>query len=405
MREGTATMTHDKNTLMSLQGNYVLGTYAPDLMLVKGDGARVWDIDGKEYLDFAAGISVCNLGHCHPKVTAAIREQAGKLVHVSNLYYNENQPQLAARIAETSFGGRVFFANSGAEANEGLIKFARRWGSDSGRYEIICMNDSFHGRTLATLAATGRAKYRKGFAPDMEGFVFADFNDLESVRAKIGPKTVAVLCEPIQGEGGILPATAEFLEGLRQLCDEQDLLLLFDEVQCGMGRTGHMFAYQSYGVVPDGMSMAKALGNGFPIGAFEVQEKYEGTLPPGTHASTFGGTPLACAAGIAVFEAFAEEHVLDNVQRVGEHLLQALNGLCAKFPAVKSVRGAGLMLGVVVEGDLKPVLAKAKEAGLLVLTAGENVLRLLPPLTITIEQADQAVAILEEALAEGLAEA
>jgi acetylornithine/succinyldiaminopimelate/putrescine aminotransferase len=260
-------MTHDKNTLMSLQGNYVLGTYAPDLMLVKGDGARVWDIDGKEYLDFAAGISVCNLGHCHPKVTAAIREQAGKLVHVSNLYYNENQPQLAARIAETSFGGRVFFANSGAEANEGLIKFARRWGSDSGRYEIICMNDSFHGRTLATLAATGRAKYRKGFAPDMEGFVFADFNDLESVRAKIGPKTVAVLCEPIQGEGGILPATAEFLEGLRQLCDEQDLLLLFDEVQCGMGRTGHMFAYQSYGVVPDGMSMAKALGNGFPIGA------------------------------------------------------------------------------------------------------------------------------------------
>jgi predicted acetylornithine/succinylornithine family transaminase len=392
---------------MDLQGNYVLGTYAPDLMLVKGDGAWVWDIDGNKYLDFASGISVCNLGHCHPRVTAAIREQAGKLVHVSNLYYNENQPRLAALISQNSFGGRVFFANSGAEANEGLIKFARKWGSESGRHEIICMNDSFHGRTLATLAATGRAKYRKGFAPDVEGFVFADFNDLESVKAKVGPQTVAVLCEPVQGEGGIVPADPEFLQGLRALCDEKNLLLLFDEVQCGMGRTGHMFAYQGYGVEPDGMSMAKALGNGFPMGAFELQAKHEGILVPGTHASTFGGTPLACAAGIAVFEAFAEEQILDNVQTVGKHLRESLAALCDKYEAVETVRGAGLMLGIVVEAglDLKPVLAKAKEAGLLALTAGENVLRLLPPLTITIEQADEAVRILDTALAESLADA
>jgi acetylornithine/succinyldiaminopimelate/putrescine aminotransferase len=314
---------------------------------------------------------------------------------------------LAALISQNSFGGRVFFANSGAEANEGLIKFARKWGSESGRHEIICMNDSFHGRTLATLAATGRAKYRKGFAPDVEGFVFADFNDLESVKAKVGPQTVAVLCEPVQGEGGIVPADPEFLQGLRALCDEKNLLLLFDEVQCGMGRTGHMFAYQGYGVEPDGMSMAKALGNGFPMGAFELQAKHEGILVPGTHASTFGGTPLACAAGIAVFEAFAEEQILDNVQTVGKHLRESLAALCDKYEAVETVRGAGLMLGIVVEAglDLKPVLAKAKEAGLLALTAGENVLRLLPPLTITIEQADEAVRILDTALAESLADA
>jgi predicted acetylornithine/succinylornithine family transaminase len=398
-------MTNDKNTLMDLQETYVMGTYAPDLMLVKGEGAWVWDIDGKKYLDFASGISVCNLGHCHPRVTAAIQEQAGKLVHVSNLYYNENQPQLAALIAKSSFGGRVFFANSGAEANEGMIKFARKWGYESGRHEIVCMNDSFHGRTLATLAATGRAKYRKGFAPDMQGFVFADFNDLESVKAAIGPKTVAILCEPVQGEGGVLPADPAFLKGLRALCDERNLLLLFDEVQCGMGRTGHMFAHQAYGIEPDVMSMAKALGNGFPLGAFEVQAKYEGVLVPGTHASTFGGTPLACAAGIAVFEAFAEEKILDNVKTVGEYLRTSLAAFCDKYDAVKSVRGAGLMIGIVIEADLAPVLAKAKAAGLLALTAGENVLRLLPPLTITTEQADEAVRILDSALAESLADA
>jgi len=395
-------MTHDKTTLMDLQDSHVLGTYSPDLLLVRGEGAYVWDADGKKYLDFAAGISVCNLGHCHPRVTAAICAQAGKLVHVSNLHYNENQPRLAALIANASFGGRVFFANSGAEANEGLIKFARRWGNPAGRFEIICMEDSFHGRTLATLAATGRSKYRQGFAPDVEGFTFATFNDLDSVRAKIGPQTVAVLCEPVQGEGGIIPATPEFMTGLRRLCDERNLLLLLDEVQCGMGRTGHMFAHQGYGIVPDGMSLAKALGNGFPIGAFEVQAKYGDVLPPGSHASTFGGTPLACAAAIAVFETFAEEGILDHVRTVGAHLRAGLEALCAKHPAAKSVRGAGLMLGLVVEADLKPVLAKAKEAGLLALTAGENVLRLLPPLNISTEQAEQALRILDRALAEGL---
>ncbi|NLE55192.1 MAG: aminotransferase class III-fold pyridoxal phosphate-dependent enzyme, partial [Lentisphaerae bacterium] len=241
-------MTLTKDQLLAMQDQYVLKTYSRDTIMTRGEGSYLWDIDGKRYLDFAMGISVCNLGHCHPAVTKAICEQAAKLVHVSNLYQNENQPQLAKIIAEASFGGKVFFANSGAEANEGLIKFARKWGSrNGGRYEIICMNNSFHGRTLATLAATGRSKYRDGFQPDVQGFVFADFNDLDSIRAKIGPKTVAVLIEPVQGEGGIIPADKAFMTALRQLCDEHQLLLLLDEVQCGMGRTGKYFAYQHYG--------------------------------------------------------------------------------------------------------------------------------------------------------------
>ncbi|NMA47708.1 MAG: acetylornithine transaminase, partial [Lentisphaerae bacterium] len=299
-------MTLTKDQLLAMQDQYVLKTYSRDTIMIRGEGSYLWDIDGKRYLDFAMGISVCNLGHCHPAVTKAICEQAGKLVHVSNLYQNENQPQLAKIIADASFGGKVFFANSGAEANEGLIKFARKWGSrNGGRHEIICMNNSFHGRTLATLAATGRSKYREGFQPDVQGFVFADFNDIESIKAKIGPQTVAVLIEPVQGEGGIIPADKAFMSALRRLCDERQLLLLLDEVQCGMGRTGKYFAYQHYDIVPDGMSMAKALGNGLPMGAFTVQQKYHDVLTPGTHASTFGGTALACAAGIAVFQTIA----------------------------------------------------------------------------------------------------
>lgn len=389
----------EPGNLEGLQRRYVLGTYASaELVLVRGEGSRVWDSRGRRYLDFCLGISVCNLGHCHPRVTAAIREQAGKLVHVSNLFWNENQPRLAALIARHSFGGRVFFCNSGAEANEGLIKFARKWGHEQGRHEILCMVDSFHGRTLATLAATGRDKYRKGFSPDMPGFRFVPFNDLAALERAVKPETVAVLMEPVQGEGGVIAATPEFIRGARELCDERRLLLLFDEVQCGMGRTGTLFAYQQYGVEPDAMSMAKALGNGFPIGAFEVQARYDQVLTPGTHASTFGGTPLACAAGIAVFEAFEQEGVLENCRRQAAYLRGRLAALQARYPFVREIRGLGLMVGVDLAVPVKDLVQRCRELGLLVLSAGETVLRILPPLNVTAAEIDEAVGILDAAM-------
>jgi predicted acetylornithine/succinylornithine family transaminase len=367
-------------------------------MLTRGSMSWVWDITGRRYLDFGMGISVCNLGHCHPRVTAAIQRQAATLVHVSNLYYNANQPRLAALIARSSFGGKVFFGNSGAEANEGMIKLARRWGHDSGRYEIICMVDSFHGRTLATLAATGREKYRKGFQPDVTGFVHVPFNDVEAIRHAITERTVAVLLEPIQGEGGVIPAESDFLRQVRALCTERHLLLLFDEVQCGMGRSGHFFAYQAYGVEPDAMSMAKSLANGFPMGAFEVRQEYADVLQPGSHASTFGGTPLACAAGIAVFETFEADNVLQNCRTMGARLREGLEALRPKHPCIRQIRGAGLMLGIDLGQPVKEVVTKARASGLLILSAGETVLRLLPALTVQPEEVDLAVQILDQVI-------
>ena len=386
--------------LMALQKRYVLGTYSPDLMFVRGSMSWLWDIQGRRFLDFGCGIGVCSLGHCHPRVTEAIQRQAGTLMHVSNLYYNNNQPALASLIAKNSFNGRVFFCNSGAEANEGLIKFARRWGHDRHRHEIICMDNSFHGRTLATLAATGRRKYRQGFAPDVQGFVFAPFNDLDKVKAQVKPVSAAVLVEPIQGEGGVIPARREFLVGLRELCDANNLLLLFDEVQCGMGRTGNAFAYQHYGVEPDAMSLAKALGNGFPLGAFEVNARFENVLPPGTHASTFGGTALACAAGIAVFETWEQDDVLANCGRMSACLRGKLEELRKRHSCIRDIRGVGLMIGIELDRPVKDLLAAACGRGLLALSAGESVLRLLPPLTVTAEEIDFAVDVLDQVLAE-----
>lgn len=393
-------MTATKDELLAMEKESVLCTYTRDTMMVRGEGSYLWDIDGNRYLDFTMGIGVCNLGHCHPRVTAAICEQAGKLVHTSNLFWTENQPRLASLIAGHSFGGKVFFANSGAEANEGQIKFARKWGNaHGGKYEIICMDNSFHGRTLATLAATGRDKYRKGFEPNVEGFVFADFNELDSVKAKIGPRTAAVLVEPVQGEGGVIPATEEFLTGLRKLCDESGILLMFDEVQCGMGRTGKCFAHQHYGVIPDSMSMAKALGNGMPLAAFEVRQEYADVLTPGTHASTFGGTPLACAAGIAVFEAFDNDGVLENATKMGAYLREKIEGLQNKYPCIKGVRGLGCMIGVDVGESRGAVLAACRALNFLVLPAGETVIRMMPALTIGMKEADEALALLEKAVA------
>lgn len=391
--------TTDRETTLDLHNKYILGTYPPsDLVLERGKMSWLWDADGNRFLDFTSGISVCNLGHCHPRVTEAIQRQAATLVHISNLFVNARQPRLAELISINSFGGKVFFCNSGAEANEGMIKFARRWGSSRGRHEIITMDNSFHGRTLATLAATGRKKYRQGFQPDVEGFIHVPFNDLETIEKNVSEKTAAILVEPIQGEGGVIPATPEFIRGLRRICDDNGILLLLDEVQCGMGRTGEYFAYQRYGIEPDAMAMAKALANGFPMGAFEVQQQHKDVLPPGTHATTFGGSPLACAAGIAVFETFKDEDVLDNCQRMAALAWERLHEIAENTEIIREIRGMGLMIGIDIGGDAKQVLRKARDQGLLVLTAGENVVRLLPPLTVQEDEVEQAMKILGEAL-------
>ena len=304
--------------IAALFDQYVLHTYTPSVTLVRGHGCKVWDADKKVYLDFTAGIAVQNVGHCHPKVVKAIQDQAAALVHCSNLFYTPNQALLAQRLSKIALGGKCFFCNSGAEANEGLVKLARMWGHDSGRYEVVCMKQSFHGRTLAMIAATGQDKVKKGFEPLPDGFVHADFNDLESVKAKIGPKTVAVLVEAIQGEGGVVAASDEFMKGLRQLCDEKNVLMLCDEVQCGLGRTGNWWGFQGTGVEPDAFSVAKGLGSGYPVGAVVSSEKYADVLKPGSHASTFGGGPLACAAALATLETIESEGLVQKAQETGE---------------------------------------------------------------------------------------
>ena len=385
---------------MDRYSKYVLPTYAPGKLFLRGEGATLWDDNGEKYLDFASGISVCNLGHCNKRVTKAICEQAGKLVHVSNLYYNEVMPRLAEKLIENSFPGKVFFCNSGAEANEGMIKLARKYGNRTGRNVIISMENSFHGRTLATLAATGRSKYRKGFEPDVPGFVQVPFNDFEALKNAITPQVCGIMLEMVQGEGGILPADPEYLRKVRQLCDEKDILLLSDEVQCGMGRLGTRFAFQSFGVQPDVLSMAKAIANGLPMGGIIVREKFADVLTIGTHASTFGGTPLVSAAALAVQEAFDNDGVLENCREQGEYLMRELSRISEKYAFVQTVRGKGLMIGVVLDrpaGALQKILL---DKHLVTLTAGETVLRLLPPLVITRAEADQAIKLIAEGLAE-----
>ncbi len=387
--------------ISALYEKYVMETYArADILFVRGEGTRLYDAEGREYLDFAAGIAVCSLGHCHPAVTKAIQEQAGKLVHTSNLFLNEWQPKLAQKLIEHGFDGVCFFANSGAEANEGLIKLARKAGNEKGRNEIIAMNDSFHGRTLAALAATGRSKYRKGFQPDMPGFKFVDYNDIEALRNAVDDKTAAVLIEPVQGEGGVIPASTDYLKAVRALCDEKGIMLLYDEVQCGVGRTGTFYAWQHSGVAPDALSMAKALGNGFPIGAMVVSRKYAKVLTPGTHASTFGGTPLACAAACAVIDSIDKEKILDNVKARSAFLMEKLRALASKYPCIKGVRGAGLMIGIVLDTPAGGVLSILRSKGMIALPAGETILRLVPPLTVSATDCEKAVALIDEAFAQ-----
>ena len=381
---------------------YVVPTYAPGKLFVRGEGARLWDDEGAEYLDFASGISVCNLGHCNDRVSRAIEEQCRRLVHISNLYMNELMPRLAEKLVTASGidDAMVFFANSGAEANEGMIKLARIYGNKTGRNTIVSMDNSFHGRTLATLAATGRAKYRKGFEPDMPGFKQVPFNDFEALEKAVTPDVCAVMLEMVQGEGGIYPADVEYLKKVRELCDKKDILMLCDEVQCGMGRLGTRFAFQSFGVIPDAISMAKAIANGMPMGGFMARKKFAELLVVGTHASTFGGTPLACAAALAVQEAFDKDGVLENTVEVGNYIMEKLAGFVGKYDFVKGVRGKGLMIGLVLDRPAGPLAGILMKKQLIVLTAGETVLRLLPPLTITKADADIAIAKIGEALEE-----
>ena len=388
------------NDPIQLHKQYVVNTYAPNLLLTRGQGCRVWDSTGRSYLDFLGGIAVVQVGHCHPKLVSAIQKQAATLMHVSNLYYNENAPRLAAKLVE-KFGvpGRVFFCNSGAEANEGLIKLARLWGSATGRYEIISMRNSFHGRTLAAITATGQTKYQKGFDPLPTVFVYADYNSRESVRAAVSHKTVAILVEAVQGEGGVVPATPEFMKGLRALCDEKNLLLFCDEVQCGMGRTGTWFGFQGYDIQADGFSLAKGLGGGIPIGAFVVGPKVSEVFQPGHHASTFGGNPVACAAALAVIDIMERERLLENVKRVGDLFHAELKKLAAKYPWMVEVRGRGLMVGLVLDRPAKEFEKALLAKGLITIATADNVIRMLPPLTLTPADARDALRIIDEAAA------
>ena len=376
-----------------------------DLVLERGEGSYVWDVDGKRYLDLAGGIAVCSLGHAHPEITEALTEQAQKLIHVSNLYYNELQGRLAKRIVDLIAPGRVFFCNSGAEANEGLFKLARKFGRDDARYEIITTVDSFHGRTLAGIAATGQEKVKKGFEPAVEGFKQVPFNDLDAMRRAITPKTAAILVEPVQGESGITIAKPEYLIGLRRLCDEQNLLLLFDEVQAGHFRTGKFQSWQrileseDVDLVPDAVSMAKSLGGGFPMGAFWVREKFANVLSAGTHASTFGGTPLACAVALKIFDVIERDNLAGNARDTGDFLLRELQKVQQRFPkVVKIVRGLGLMIGIEFQPQFKAVeiVKELHQRNLLTVPAGNSVARLLPALNLSRGEAEEGLRIIEK---------
>ncbi len=386
--------------IAELDEKYIIPTYAgKTIAFSHGKGCKIWDIEGKEYLDFLSGIAVSGLGHSHPKLVEAIKEQAEKLIHTSNLYLIPNQIELASILVENSFPGKCFFCNSGAEANEAAIKFARKYGA--GKYEIITMSGSFHGRTYGALTATGQKKFHKGFEPLLPGFKYAEFNNIESVKNLITDKTCAILIEPMQGESGINPAKKEFLKQVRLLCDENDILLILDEVQCGMGRTGKLFAYEYYGITPDMVTLAKSLGGGVPIGAVIANEKVSSCIGPGDHAATFGGNPLATKAAVATLKTMLGDNLIDNAGKMGDYFKDKLNSLKSKYPFIKEVRGKGLMLGMEIApitDGAKGILLKCMQKGLLIGTAGENVLRFVPPLIVQEKEIDEGMAILEEVL-------
>jgi acetylornithine aminotransferase len=373
------------------------------IVLTQGEGCTLYDENGRTYTDFVAGIAVCNLGHAHPGVAQAIADQARRLVHVSNLYYTEPQTALAEWLVEHSFADRVFFCNSGAEANEAAIKLARKYSKDRGspeRFRIITMEGSFHGRTMATLSATGQAKIHKGFEPLVDGFDIVAFNDLEAVRGAITGETCAVMLEPIQGEGGVRCPAPGYLEGLRELCDQEGLLLIFDEVQTGMGRTGKLFAYEHFAMTPDIMALAKALANGLPMGAMLAKEAVAASFTPGSHASTFGGTPLVAAAALRVVKALVEEGVLRNGERVGQYFKNRLLDLKSKHAFVREVRGKGLLLGLDLARDGVSIVKACMERGFLINCTQEHILRFIPPLIIKEEEIDPLIVCLNSVFEE-----
>lgn len=396
------TATHD---LLALADRYLLKTYKqPPLVIERGEGCRLWDSEGRCYLDLYAGIAVCALGHAHPALVRAVSEQVARLGHIANYYYNDKQIELAAELCRRTGMDRVFFANTGTEANEGALKLVRRyhWArNDRERIEIVSTWSSFHGRTMGSVTMTGQAKYWEGFGPPLAGVSHVPYGDLEAMRRRVHDRTAAVIVEPIQGEGGVLPAPPGYLTGLRHLCDERGALLIVDEIQTGVGRTGKFLAVQHEGVVPDVVTLAKGLAGGVPIGAFLVREHLASALAPGTHGTTFGGNPLACAASLAVLRTLDDADLLAHVTRTGTHLLTGLEALVKKHPhAATEARGRGLLVGLVLAEGIDPrgVLNAMRERGVLVSQAGERVIRLAPPLIITEAEIDEGLAALDAVL-------
>ena len=394
-------MSNEKSMeILDLYRAKVMPTYTPSVAVASGKGITVRDADGRSYYDFTSGIGVQAVGYGNRKVTEAIQSQAAALTHCSNLFVNAPETQLAAKLVELSgLGGKVFFCNSGAESNEAAIKLARKWGhANGGRYEVVTFRQGFHGRTLATVAATAQAWCQEGYDPLPVGFAYADYNDLDSVKAAITDKTVAILLEAVQGEGGVTPATEDFLKGVRALCDERNLIMIVDEVQTGMGRTGTWFAWQGFGVKPDLFTCAKALGGGLPMGALVSNAKFADVFTPSSHASTFGGNPVAAAAANAVISVIEEDGLLENVAKVGALLKEALQSFVDKYDKLLEVRGKGLMLGLAVDGDAKEVVDALAGQGLLALTAGPHVVRFLPPLCLGEDDLEDAVDMISDAL-------
>ncbi len=382
-------------------GAFVANTYGRfPLAMVRGEGCYLWDADDRRYLDFVSGLAVCNLGHAHPGVTEAIREQAGKLLHVSNLFHIPGQAELAELIVKHSFGKRVFFGNSGAEANEGALKVARKYGAEhgGGRYEILTTENSFHGRTYGALSATGQEKYRQGFFPILPGIRYVPYGDAAAMEAAVTDKTIAILLEPIQGEGGVNVPPDGYLKAVRGICDRHDLLLILDEVQVGNGRTGKLWAYEHEGIEPDMMTLAKGLAGGVPVGALVLNERTADVLVPGTHASTFGGNPLSMAAGLAALRELVKPELLRHVTEMGDYLRMRLREMAGRNPVIREVRGKGLIIGAELAVPCGDVVRAALDKGLILNCARERVLRFLPPLIVTREQIDDALALLEPLL-------
>ena len=390
--------------IKDMASKYIINTYGErSISIVRGEGAYVWDAEGKKYLDFVAGIATNNVGHCHPRVVEAIVAQARKLIHVSNLYYIEPQARLAKRLVEVSFADKCFFCNSGAEANEAAIKLARKYSKENvaeSKFEIITMLKSFHGRTMTTITATGQPKYHKGFEPMSPGFKYVPFSDLKALEDAVTDNTCAIMVEPIQAEGGINMPIEDYLAGIRSLCDRKNLVLIFDEVQTAMGRLGKLFGYEVFGVEPDIITMAKALGGGAPIGCMMTKDHIAESLTPGSHASTFGGNPLVCSAALASLNTIIDEKLPENAQLVGAYLMEKLRSLKSKFSVIKEVRGRGLLIGMELNVEGKELVSKCMKAGLILNCIGSSIIRFAPPLVISQQHVDEAIPVIESGLAD-----